>query len=98
MKSVKDMEAVISIAEASGTPITPLGRAMLKTMALEPERKIWTAFDASRNVRDAGNEDPWDVWNALVERGIIQGKHIASPTHLSLSPNGEKRQSRSLHR
>lgn len=98
MKSVKDMEAVISIAEVSGTPITPLGRAMLKTMALEPERKIWTPFDASRNVRDAGDEDPWDVWNALVERGIIQGKNIASPTHLSPSPNGTKRQSRSLHR
>ena len=82
MKSVKNMEAVISIAEASGTPITPLGRAMLKTMALEPERKIWTPFDASRNVRDAGDEYPWDVWNTLVERGIIQGKNIASPAHL----------------
>ncbi|NLL36339.1 MAG: Fic family protein [Fretibacterium sp.] len=98
MESVKNMEAVISIAEASGTPITPLGRAMLKTMALEPERKIWTPFDASRDVRDAGDEDPWDVWNDLVKRGIIQGKNIVSPAHLSSSPNGAKRRPRSPHR
>ena len=75
-ENIRRLEAVISAARESGITITPVAEAMLKTMAFDVKRTNWNAFEASRDIKNTGGEDAWDVWSYLEQEGIIKEGNI----------------------
>ena len=75
-QNIQRLERVWEHANANGITITPVAEAMLKTMAFDVKRTNWSAFDASRDIEDPGEEDAWEVWDHLVKEGIIVDKNI----------------------
>ena len=71
VRALEKLDLWLRRLEERNEYVSPLMTAMLKAVALEPNARSWDAFEASGNIDDVGDEDPWEAWEHLKKLGIV---------------------------